>query len=99
MTPFEITFLIHCDTVMTSFQHIDAPLMPEIVQWMIKENLITPIDDRPVRVVYQTTGRGIALVKLLCDTKPPKQAWIDSQGHVIDTGKKGRINDICNESL
>lgn len=95
MTPSQIEILIHYH-INNKDPHprVDAPAVQEAVALFVREGVLKPV----VRGVHplphpatlgphQTTDRGHALVKMLCDTPFPVAQWIDPR-----TGKA--VEDI-----
>lgn len=80
MTPNDIEILIHC--------HVSPTPHPRLAQNKavfdsLERNGLIRYHANSIGV-YVTTARGAAHINQLCSTPWPKQAWIDSNGRVIE---------------
>ena len=78
MTPSDIGILLHCHTCPDPHPRIDAPAVQETIADFIEFGIL-----KQKGYSYITTGKGNALVTLLCKTEMPQQAWVDKHGNVI----------------
>lgn len=80
MTPNEIEVLLHCYTSLSVHPRIQAPAVKEAISMFLGCDILIKASGVEW---YTTTGRGEALVKVLCNTKFPTEAWVDENGKVI----------------
>lgn len=79
MTPNDIEMLIYFHCSSSAHPRIDAPACQEAVRMMLCNDLI-----RHSGRTFGTTDKGAAHLAQLCATPFPEQAWVDSQGRVIE---------------
>ena len=73
MTPSDIEVLIHCHGVATVHPRIKAPAVEEAIKMFLKNDLI--IGTGPD--YYETTTKGMYLIKMLCGTPFPISEYSD----------------------
>ena len=78
MTPSDIEILIHCHVCPEPHPRSHAPAVQQSIEQFVIDDILKPKDNS-----YITTARGDALVRMLCNTELPQQAWIDKDGNVI----------------
>lgn len=83
MTPNTIEILLHYYVSPDPHPRIGAPAVNDDIQMLVSVGLISLLHGK----VYQTTDRGEAHIKQLCNLPFPKRAWIGSNNEVIDIGK------------
>lgn len=81
MTPCEIGVLLHYCVTAEKHPNINAPAVQEALHKFITANILTEDFNG---TSYELTKRGYALVKLLRRVEFPKQAWVDSNGNIIE---------------
>lgn len=82
MTPNDIEILIHCHVCPSVHPRISAPAVNESITQFCIEGILA-VDDEKLGT-FKTTDKGAALMRSLCDTPYPKQAWIDQTGKIIE---------------
>lgn len=80
MTPNDIEILIHCHVCPLPHPRADAPAVEESLRNLFVRGLI----EKDGNGGYHTTGRGNAHVVQLCSMPWPTQAWVDTQGKIIE---------------
>ena len=80
MTPSDIEILLHCHTCPEPHPRIDAPAVQQTIEWFVAAGIL---EEKGHLQSYKTTGKGNALVKMLCDTEFPQQAWVDKDDNII----------------
>lgn len=81
MTPNEVEFLIHCHTIPNVHPRMDAPAVQRARDFMVEQDLIFKMGGQKY---YATTSRGKAHVQQICDLSLPNQAWVGSDGELIN---------------
>jgi len=84
MTPNDIEVLIHYHCSPTVHPRIEAGAVKNALRWLLLSGIIEQEPETSLENRYCTTDKGKALMKLLCDTLIPVQAWVDDQGNVIE---------------
>lgn len=74
MTPNDIEVLIHCHVSPTVHPRHEAPAVKRSILWMLDKEIIKQCS---YANQYRTTGKGKALIKMLCDTPIPKKCFVD----------------------
>lgn len=82
MSPSDIEILIHYHCCPAAHQRADAPAVKQATSMFLIANIIEADDS--FESGYKTTARGKALMEVLCSTQFPTEAWIDSNGKVIE---------------
>lgn len=82
MTPNDIEVLIHCHTVPSVHPRITAPAVREALKTFVIENMIYKVKGHEY---YTTTLRGRVHISQLCNLEFPQQAWVGSDGKIIET--------------
>ncbi len=80
MTPNDIEILLHCHTTPGVHPRIDAPYVRSAIDMFVSNGIIEQREGDG----YSTTSKGRALVEVLCSTPFPIEAWVDSNGKVIE---------------
>ena len=89
--PSDIEFMIHCHVQgFERHERYDAPAIQEAVIKFINNGLIKPyiIDGKNGKEgvkenCYETTDKGKAFIKMLCNTPFPVQEWLDPRDNKI----------------
>lgn len=81
MTPNDIEILIHCHVCQLVHPRISAPAVSESITQFCIDGILAVADERSG--TFKTTDKGNALMRSLCDTPYPEQAWIDQTGKII----------------
>ncbi len=82
MTPVIVEFLLRCHYDPAANTRDVSEAISSAADWLYSKNLIL-VGDSDSGIVYHTTGRGDALVKLICDTPLPESAWVNVNGKLI----------------
>lgn len=82
MSPSDIEILIHYHCCPVVHERADAPAVKEGTSRFLSHGIIEADDS--CKSGYRTTARGRAFMEVLCSTQFPTEAWIDSNGKVIE---------------
>jgi hypothetical protein len=85
MTPNDIEILIHFHVSPTVHPRFDAGAVRDSIFMFVENGILELINSEGNSHVYKTTKKGKALMSILCNTPFPQQAWVDSNGNVIQT--------------
>lgn len=77
MTPNDIEVLMHYHASPDSHPRAHAPAVQASIRMFIAEGILKKEDS------FRTTEKGEALVRMLCNTEMPQQAWVDSNGNIV----------------
>ena len=80
MTPNDIDVLIHCHTSGTVHPRYHAPAVHGSIASFVEDGILVHYEGNQ----YRTTGKGQALMAMLCSTPYPVEAWVDANGKVIE---------------
>ena len=78
MTPNDLEVLIHCHVCPEPHPRAHAPAVQDTINTFLAHGILEAKGNS-----YITTERGDALMRLLCNTEMPQQAWVDKDGNVI----------------
>lgn len=81
MTPSDIEILIHHHVCPDPHPRAHAPAVKQTIKWFVSEGILETNGNS-----YITTSKGDALMRMLCNTEMPQQAWIDRDGTVFKLG-------------
>lgn len=81
MTPNDIEVLIHCHVSPTPHPRLNAMAVSSAIASFMQNGLIERYDEADT---YQTTERGQAHIRQLCNTPWPVNSWSDEHGRIID---------------
>ena len=81
MTPSDIEVLIHCHVSPSVHPRAEAPAVTEALKKMIDTGLI---EKDVVNFGFNTTDRGKAHIKQLCNLSLPIPVFTDEEGEIID---------------
>jgi predicted transcriptional regulator len=76
----EMEILLHCYYSPSPPPRIGVPAVYDAIKKMVKQGLV----EDGGGPVYPCTSRGKAHVRQLCNLKYPTEAWVDSNGKVIE---------------
>jgi len=84
-TPLHIEVLIHCYVSGTAHPRFSAPAVQSAINELLDEKAIEWNAESKDTHAYQTTEKGHAWVKAICNTPPPVQCWKDgATGELIE---------------
>jgi hypothetical protein len=79
-SPNNIDVLLHCHTCPRPHERFNAPAVQDAIRDLLNAGAIEPDGDER----FSTTPLGRAWVQALCSVPPPRTAFIDEQGRVIE---------------
>jgi len=84
MTPSDINVLLHYHVCPEPHPRLDAPAIQETIAEFVTAGILKPGVHPSKDGSYITTGRGNALVQMLCSTPFPVQKWVDQNNKIIE---------------
>lgn len=84
MTPIDLEVLIHCHVSPERHPRADTSAVRESLATLYRQGLIhrSSLDCSEIGI-FETTTRGAAHIKQLCNLQLPRAMWIDGAGRVI----------------
>lgn len=81
MTPNDIEILIHCYVSPSAHPRYDAPAVKDSIGKMVQMGLLAYTGLN----IFNTTAKGEAHIKQICNLALPIAAWVDANGILIST--------------
>ena len=81
-TPNDIEILIHYHCCPSEHPRADAPAVKEAIAQFLVDGIL--VKSESYDNSYDTTAKGCAWLKCILSVEYPKQAWVDSNGSIID---------------
>ena len=78
MTPSDIEILLHHHVCPDPHPRADAHAVQQTIEWFVAAGILKEKGSG-----YKTTGKGNALVHMICNTGMPQLAWLDSEDNII----------------
>ena len=80
MTPSDIEILLHYHTCPEPHPRTHAPAVQDTIRWFVSLGIL---EEKGHLQSYRTTGKGNALVRMLCNVGMPQLAWLDREDNII----------------
>ena len=81
LSPSDIEVLLWCHCRGEKHERFDAMAIREAISMFMGCQMIQPMENKID--VYVTTEKGNAMVRAICNTPEPHQAWVDGEGRLI----------------
>lgn len=83
LVPIDLELLLHCHIYPELHPRHLAPGFVEAKSKLERSGMISWVPGLSETGYFKTTSKGAAFVKMLCQTKEPVPAWLDSEGMII----------------
>lgn len=79
MTPNDIEVLIHHHVSPNLHPRAHSPAVQMSIDMFVMDGIL-----KEDGLGYRTTERGVVLMRMLCDTEYPQQAWVDNRKERVE---------------